>query len=96
MMNVPSGLVLLVSGAGHRYCQKRIVLVIRGGSTAVVVVNPYIPTLFEKKFRGAVEVEVLFASEAWTVTDTQHVKLCTYRKQGVEVHGSCNIYRYGK
>ena len=68
-------LVLLLSGAGHRYCRKRVVLGIVVGSTVVVVVILTFPPCLKKKLRGAVEVEVLLAGEAWTVTDTQPVKL---------------------
>ena len=68
-------LVLLLSGVGHRYCRKRVVLGIVVGSTAVVVVILTFPPCLKKKVPGVVEVEVLLAGEAWTVTDTQLVKL---------------------
>ena len=66
---------LLLSGVGHRYCRKRIVL-----GTAVVVVILTFPPCLKKKSSGGCEVEVLLAGEAWTVTDTQPGKLLFVQK----------------
>ena len=73
-------LALLLSGVGHRYCRKRVVLGIVVGSTAVVVVILTFPSCLKKSSGGFVEVEVLIAGEAWTVTDTQPGKLLFVQK----------------
>ena len=66
---------LLLSGVGHRFCRKRVVLDIVVGSIAVVVVILTFPACLKKKLQGYFEGEVLIAGETWTVTDTQLVKL---------------------
>ena len=81
-INVPSGIGTIRLGSWPSVFVGRGLYRLVGGIVVVVVVILTFPPCLKKLDPGGCEGEVLLASEAWTVTDTQPRKTVNVQKAG--------------